>query len=317
MDVLPEDTEIGEAATVLRDQYMPAILKHREKLDLLKACNEERAAQDEWDTLEKETGVNTIHYCSRIITYSEALCHFKEKDLSSYMSNISVSHRRGIKLLLHWLLGPPRLKLPLVPERDFVLALAQCPFDNDDMVHLEALQTIYRKLTNAMYDCPRYGNHWENIGFQGTDPATDLRGVGLLGLLQLLFLTIGLENVELVNDIYKLSRDSFQNFPFAVMSLNITKISLEALREETLNKCCNGRESVIDVVNEFYAGTFLLLYLSWKNQIMTIKDSGFVIKDISLLAKRRPHYVLHILRDYQQERRSSSTSEAFTNLTTV
>lgn len=45
------------------------------------------------------------------------------------------------------------------------------PFDNTDTVYLEILQTIYRKLTNSVYDCPRYGNHWEKIGFQGTKGA--------------------------------------------------------------------------------------------------------------------------------------------------
>jgi hypothetical protein len=35
---------------------------------------------------------------------------------------------------------------------------------------------------------PRFGHHWGSIGFQGDDPATDLRGVGMLGLLQLLYL---------------------------------------------------------------------------------------------------------------------------------
>lgn len=34
----------------------------------------------------------------------------------------------------------------------------------------------------------RYGPHWAALGFQGDDPATDLRGAGVLGLLQLLYL---------------------------------------------------------------------------------------------------------------------------------
>lgn len=34
----------------------------------------------------------------------------------------------------------------------------------------------------------RYGEHWLELGFQGPDPATDLRGAGLLGLLHLLAL---------------------------------------------------------------------------------------------------------------------------------
>lgn len=35
---------------------------------------------------------------------------------------------------------------------------------------------------------PRFGPHWESVGFQGDDPATDLRGYGMLGLLQMLTL---------------------------------------------------------------------------------------------------------------------------------
>ncbi|XP_049267858.1 ELMO domain-containing protein 3 isoform X3 [Rhipicephalus sanguineus] len=228
-----------------------------------------------------------------------------------------VIQRRGIKLILHCLFGPPRLKLGLVPARDFTFALAQCPFDNDNTLHLEILQTIYRKLTNTVYDCPRYGSHWERIGFQGNDPATDLRGVGVLGILHLLFLTTGFGNIELVNDIYSLSRDRDQNFPFALMSLNITKMSIEALREEVLNRCCNERNDVTHVVNEFYAGTFLLLYLSWKNKKLTIKDSGFILKDTSFFAKKKPGFVLRNLREYQEEQSSLTTSQVFTNLAAI
>jgi len=37
-------------------------------------------------------------------------------------------------------------------------------------------------------------------------------------------------------DIYKLSQHETQNFPFAIMSINITRIALQTLREEKLNK---------------------------------------------------------------------------------
>ncbi len=33
-------------------------------------------------------------------------------------------------------------------------------------------------------DPPLTGGHWEDIGFQGNDPATDLRDTGMLSLLQ-------------------------------------------------------------------------------------------------------------------------------------
>ncbi|XP_077544017.1 ELMO domain-containing protein 3-like [Haemaphysalis longicornis] len=317
MDTWPLEPEASDE-TLPVDLSTPAFFKRTEELDALRAQEEQRAAQEEWDKVTNVVAIGTATFCSRIITYEEALCSFKEKDLTSCMSAIRpVLRRSGIKLILHYLLGPPRLKLGLVPARDFTFALAQCPFDNEDTLHLEILQTIYRKLTNTVYDCPRYGSHWERIGFQGNDPATDLRGVGLLGILHLLFLTTGFGNIELVNDIYSLSRDREQNFPFAVMSLNITRVSIEALREEVLNRCCNERNDITEVVNEFYAGTFLLLYLSWKNRKLTIKDSGFILKETSFFAKKKPTYVLQNLREYQEEQYSLTTSQGFTNLAAI
>lgn len=35
------------------------------------------------------------------------------------------------------------------------------------MVHMRVLQTIYKRLLGNRLDCPRYGAHWEHIGFQG------------------------------------------------------------------------------------------------------------------------------------------------------
>ncbi len=44
------------------------------------------------------------------------------------------------------------------------------------------LKEIWVKLTAKPFS--RYGNHWNDIGFQGRDPATDLRSTGILSLLQ-------------------------------------------------------------------------------------------------------------------------------------
>jgi len=46
-------------------------------------------------------------------------------------------------------------------------SVAEGPFINNDPVHNRVLQTVYRQLTGAKFDCPRYGSHWEQIGFQG------------------------------------------------------------------------------------------------------------------------------------------------------
>lgn len=50
---------------------------------------------------------------------------------------------------------------------------------------LQILSQIYRNfLQEEVTD--RIGEHWQLIGFQGSDPATDLRGVGIFGLFLIL-----------------------------------------------------------------------------------------------------------------------------------
>lgn len=39
-------------------------------------------------------------------------------------------------------------------------------FDNNEPLHLQMLQTVYKVLTATAIDCPRYGSHWDLIGFQ-------------------------------------------------------------------------------------------------------------------------------------------------------
>lgn len=39
--------------------------------------------------------------------------------------------------------------------------------DSQDPVHGRVLQTIYKKLTGSKFDCALYGDHWEDLGFQG------------------------------------------------------------------------------------------------------------------------------------------------------
>ncbi|EOB02283.1 ELMO domain-containing protein 3, partial [Anas platyrhynchos] len=160
--------------------------------------------------------------------------------------------------------------------------------DDSEAVHMRILQTIYKKLTCSRLGCPRYGAHWEELGFQGADPGTDLRGTGMLGLMQMLHFVMDAQTLPLARQIFRLSHHEtqapavtpilLQNFPFCIMSVNITRIVLQALREECLSRECNRRQQVIAVLNDVYAAAFLQLYRVWKSQHKTIADSGFLLK---------------------------------------
>ncbi|KAK2193129.1 hypothetical protein NP493_17g09005 [Ridgeia piscesae] len=243
-----------------------------------------------------------------LISYEDALEAVRQGDITRFQPRIQTSvRRRGFAAIKYILCGPPPLHEDLVADRDLAFCMAACPFSNDDILHHQVLQTIYRKLTGSRFDCPRYGTHWEQVGFQGTDPATDLRGVGFLALLHLLYALTTPRTAHLIHDIYKLSHDEVQNFPLCIMSINMTRIAVQGLREGCLNKWCNHGNQVVAVLNDFYMGTFLRMYHIWKHERKTIRDSGFVLQDVEKYVKKHPAMVLRTLEAHAHapERRRS------------
>lgn len=67
-------------------------------------------------------------------------------------------------------------------ERDLVFALTKVKYDSRVAEHEIILKSIYKMLMKTD-QCRGVGNHWQEIGFQRTDPATDIRGAGMLGAL--------------------------------------------------------------------------------------------------------------------------------------
>ncbi|XP_010860549.1 PREDICTED: ELMO domain-containing protein 3 [Bison bison bison] len=260
-------------------------------------------AQEEWEAVESihpETESRaSMDQPGQLISFSEALQHFQTVDLSSFKKRIQPTIRRtGLAALRHYLFGPPKLHQGLREERDLVLTIAQCGLDSQDPMHGRVLQTIYKKLTGSKFDCALHGDHWEDLGFQGTNPATDLRGAGFLALLHLLYLVMDSKTLLMAREILRLSRHHIQQFPFCLMSVNITRIAIQALREECLSRECNRQQKVIPVVNSFYAATFLRLAHVWRTQHKTISDSGFVLKDLEMSAKKSPRRLLKTLETY-------------------
>lgn len=260
-------------------------------------------AQEEWDVVEvihpdPESGISS-QQPGQLISFSEALQHFQTVDLSSFKKRIQPTIRRtGLAALRHCLFGPPKLHQGLREERDLIFTIAQCGLDSQDPMHGRVLQTIYKKLTGSKFDCALHGDHWEDLGFQGANPATDLRGAGFLALLHLLYLVMDSNTLLMAQEIFRLSHHHVQQFPFCLMSVNITRIAIQALREECLSRECNRQQKVIPVVNSFYAATFLHLARVWRTQQKTISDSGFVLKDLEVLAKKSPRRLLKTLDTY-------------------
>ncbi|OQR67256.1 ELMO domain-containing protein 3-like [Tropilaelaps mercedesae] len=306
METLTEETEEELAA----EQSLPSLQSPVVADDASAYEARLTAALEEWQAVgAKEIKIDQcrplpplpIVHCSRILTYEEAAdIIIGSVNMRDYRHRITPTvQRKGLKKLWHKLFGHRKIDVELIEERDLMFALALVSFDTECKSHDQMVQTIYRKLTGSSYDCPRYGGHWETIGFQGNDPATDLRGCGILGLLQLLYLATHQDNEAVARDLYQVSLHATQNFPFAIMGINMTKIALESLREECLNKICSQRRCVLPVLNDFYVGTYLIMFLSWTKHAATIHDTGYIMQEVKKFVKSSPAEVISNLQYYR------------------
>ncbi|XP_074596166.1 ELMO domain-containing protein 3-like [Brevipalpus obovatus] len=247
--------------------------------------------------------------------------YFCNLNLSSELLRIKPIKRKSLfAQLIEFipLCGPVKLGRDLVGARDRVFAMALLPFNHQETIHHRFLATIYFKLTKQ--PIPSYnfcGNHWENVGFQGTDPATDLRGVGMLGLYQLLYFVLTPEYYHLLGDIHQISLDPIQNFPFAAMSTNITAIVLQILRSSKLNRHLNKRREVFTTINDLYCDLYLCLFLRWKKEKKTIRDAGYVLKEIRQMAKENLKSIIGKARKYESNGEERDMSDGLVQFTDI
>jgi ELMO domain-containing protein len=79
---------------------------------------------------------------------------------------------------------------------------------------------------------------WTELGFQGKDPTTDFRGMGLLGLTQLVHFSAH-RSIQARNALLE-SLHPRRYFPFAATGINMTAFVVELLQETRLHATLFG-----------------------------------------------------------------------------
>jgi len=229
-----------------------------------------------------------------IITFEEVWKTVQEIDLKEAKRQVALEVNDSQGFLRKFLSALISLPENLIEERNTFLALAKIPFNDQEPLHFKILCAIYRELTGKSGIISRYGEHWEVIGFQGTDPATDLRGAGILGLMQLLAF-LG-QHRELVRKMWDHSRHETFHFPFAVCGLNMTQIVKELLREGKIDDIIMQEKKVMKVCNELYFSVFYKLYDVYKSKNCTIHEYSSVQKEIRGIVRDDPYSVMQDFR---------------------
>lgn len=115
-------------------------------------------------------------------------------------------------------------------------------------------------------------SRWSHIGFQGEDPGTDFRGMGIWGLCQLEYLSR--KPKKLARDLLIRSLNEKHSYPLAIVGINISYNQLTLLRDgfmkhyyfDTGDQLFRGYDrtlTVISTLNNLYVELFLRFDCFW------------------------------------------------------
>lgn len=153
--------------------------------------------------------------------------------------------------------------------------------------------------TNSELNClkalARRGNHWEKIGFQGEDPGTDLRGGGVLSLLQLLHFIQSCPT--LAHLIFEYSNHDHGHFPFSALSIHFTVICVSVLKRGKLDAVVDTKMSLFEAFNVLYNALFFKFYKFYCKKLKNIRELSYVMEKIE---KRTHKQVRKLIRRYSR-----------------
>ncbi|KAM4603650.1 ELMO domain-containing protein 2 [Polymixia lowei] len=105
-------------------------------------------------------------------------------------------------------------------------------FSTEKVEHEAMLLKLWDMLMPAVKLESRVTKQWGDIGFQGDDPKTDFRGMGMLGLINLVFFS---ENyTEEARQVLSHANHPKQGYSYAIVGINLTEMAYSLLKSGAL-----------------------------------------------------------------------------------
>lgn len=160
---------------------------------------------------ESNSNINICNYCRH------------EKKYRPTLENVAnlIAHHKTVLDAAEFRLGLERNVRAIqnaTRAMSYIALLASIPYDTENCNHEESLIRLWNSLSPDLPLRNRVGSHWQQLGFQGCDPATDFRGTGVLGLHNLLFFATSFNSLarRLLIESQRCSDC------FAIMGINVT-----------------------------------------------------------------------------------------------
>jgi len=194
-------------------------------------------------------------------------------------------------------------------------------YNSEDLGHEQKLLQLWSLLQPDVHLPTRQTKLWQNIGFQGNDPKTDFRGMGLLGLENLLY--FAKEYNTAAKHILSHSHHPQHGFytalqsytptvrySFAIVGINLTAMAYRLLTDECakthiFNVCASSpveteRKPILKHFHHFYAYLFVEFDKFWLAEKPRDVMEFNRIRDLfenqirTMLADRNCHFKINI-----------------------
>jgi hypothetical protein len=189
-----------------------------------------------------------------------------------------------------------------------VETLRSTTYNSEDLIHEQKLLQLWSLLQPAIPLPTRKTKLWQNIGFQGTDPKTDFRGMGLLGLENLLY--FAKEYNTAAKHILSHSHHPKHGYSFAIVGINLTHLALKLLQDGSakshiFNVCAlspmeNEKNPILKHFHHFYSYLFVEFDKFWLAEKPRDVMEFTRIRDLfenqirTMLADRNCHFKINI-----------------------
>ncbi|KFP72305.1 ELMO domain-containing protein 2, partial [Acanthisitta chloris] len=160
--------------------------------------------------------------------------HVEEAEVEKCVRDVMKAKRieqsnTGFKSILHMSLMQISGYKKLYRE---VENLRKVPYDSDNEEHEELLIELWDLLMPQEPLRGRVSKQWCDIGFQGDDPKTDFRGMGLLGLVNLVYLSR--HHPSEARRILARSNHPRLGYSYAIVGINLTEMAYSLLKSGAL-----------------------------------------------------------------------------------
>lgn len=138
------------------------------------------------------------------------------------------------------------------------------PFNESNLEHEMSLLQLWTLLQPDTPLHKRVTKQWQTIGFQGEDPKTDFRGMGMLGLSNLVY--FAKEFSSAARHILSHSHHPQFGYSFAIVGINLTHMAYKLLTDSALKSHMfniNPHKPTMENFHHFYSYLFIEFDKFW------------------------------------------------------